>query len=48
MQRFSSDVYMGKIYINVPRTQYNIFNKTISTQTLHVKAYEATVCLQSY
>jgi len=39
---------MGKIYANVPETQYNIFNKAICMQTVHVTAYKATDCLQSY
>lgn len=33
-----------KIYIKVPKTQHNIFNKTMCKQTVHVTAYKATVC----
>jgi hypothetical protein len=43
---FSADVYLRTIYTNVPKTQYNISNKTMCTQavrTLHVTAYTATV-----
>jgi hypothetical protein len=39
-----TDVYVGKIYINVSRTQYSIFNKMMDLQTVHVTANKATVC----
>ena len=41
---FLADVYIGKMYINVPKTQYSIFNKTVCMHTVHVIAHKATVC----
>jgi len=35
---------MGKIYISVPKTRYNIFNEITPKQTEHFTAYKATVC----
>jgi len=44
IQLFSADVYTQKIYINVPKTQHNIFKRMMGMQTVHVTAYKATVC----
>jgi len=44
IQLFSADVYTGKIYINIPKTQHNIFKRMMCMQTEHVTAYTATVC----
>lgn len=41
---FLTNVCIGKIYINVSRTQYNIFNKMMDLQTVHVTVNKATVC----
>jgi hypothetical protein len=46
-QRLPADVYTGKIYINVPKSHYNIFNKAtwyIHVQALYVTAYKVTLC----
>ena len=40
IKHFSADVYIGKIYINVPRTQYNFFNQMMCMQTTYY-------CIQS-
>lgn len=44
IQLFLADVYRGKIYTNVPKTQFNIFKRMMCMQTVHVTAYKATVC----
>jgi hypothetical protein len=38
IQLFLADVYIGKIDINVQKTQYNIFNRMLCMQTVHVTA----------
>jgi len=38
-----ANVNKGKIIINVPETQYNIFNKPTCMQIVCVTAYKATV-----
>jgi len=42
--RFSADVCVGKIYISITETQYDIFIETMCTQTVHVTAYKTAVC----
>ena len=39
-QLFLADVYIGKIDINVQKTQYNIFNRMLCIQTVHVTAHK--------
>jgi len=38
-----ADVDIG-IFFNVPKSQYNIFNKPTCMQIVRVTAYKATVC----
>jgi len=40
---FLADVNIGKMFVNVPKTQYNIFNKPTCLQNVRVTAYKATV-----
>jgi hypothetical protein len=45
--RFLACGFIGNIDINVPKSQYNVLNKTMYL-TAHVAAYKATVCWPRY
>ena len=40
-----AEVFIGKIGINVPKIQDNIFNTTMCMQTVHVTAHKATLLM---
>jgi len=44
---FLADVYVGKIHVNILKTQYSVLNKIMCMHTVHFTAYGASVCWQS-
>jgi len=45
---FSTDVYVGNIYINIPKAPYFVSKTTRCTQTVHITTYKATASQQTY
>jgi len=44
LQHLSAYGYAGNIYTNVSKLEYNIFNRIMCMQTIHITAHKATVC----